>query len=403
MQLQIQPNALQGVLNQQQIEDATTILRSCVHCGFCLATCPTYRLLGSELDSPRGRIYQIKQLLEGSRATAATQQHLDRCLSCRNCETTCPSGIHFSDLLTIGRTLTEQQVERPWSQRLTIALMRHLIPYRRRITPLLRLGQRFGIPLAREGASLPLPSITTQPAPSHSTVILFQGCVQKGLAPSTNRALKQLLRQLGFEVQQPKKEGCCGALSHHLSAARQSHRLIKRNIELWRPLVEQGAKIVVAASGCGAMVSEYGDLLKDDPEYDTAAALISAATVDPATLLLPYLQQLKTVPEAPRQIAYHPPCSQQHKLHSDHDVERLLREIGIELLPVENRHLCCGAAGSYSILQREISTKLRTEKLEALQRQSPALIATANIGCQHHLQQRAQVPVIHWLELLTTR
>ncbi len=405
MQLNIQRSTLQHLLSDSQIDEAESILRNCVHCGFCLATCPTYQLLGSELDSPRGRIYQIKQLMEGASATAATQEHLDRCLTCRNCETTCPSGIRFSDLLSIGRSITEKQVRRPWRQRLTIQLLRHTVPYRNRIQPLLRLGQLLRIPLAKRADSI-APVISDQrnrsTQDSNTSVILFQGCVQDGMAPSTNQALKQLLLQLGFHIEQPEKERCCGALSHHLSASEQSLRLIRQNIDLWLPLVKSGTKIVVAASGCGAMVAEYGDLMKDDPDYAEAAQQISEAVVDPANLLLPYLNQLQLKQHVPKRIAYHPPCTQQHKLHTDHAVERLLEAIGVQLLPVANRHLCCGAAGSYSILQQDLAQQLRSNKLEALQQQQPELIATANIGCQHHLQQEAAVPVVHWVELVTT-
>jgi glycolate oxidase iron-sulfur subunit len=405
MQLQIQRRALQPLLSNPQIDEAESILRSCVHCGFCLATCPTYQLLGSELDSPRGRVYQIKQLLEGQHATAATQQHLDRCLTCRNCESTCPSGIRFGNLLAIGRSVVEQQVRRPWRQWLTIQLLRHLIPYRRRITPLLHLGQLLRIPLARQAASVGPATATSTDAPRPAVsnrIILFQGCVQNGLAPVTNQALRQLLQRLGFTIEQPRKEGCCGALSHHLSASQQSLRLIRNNINQWLPLVESGARIVVAASGCGAMVSEYGELLQEDPEYAEAAARISRAVVDPANLLLPYLNQLRLREGVPRRIAYHPPCSQQHKLRSDQAVEQLLAAIGVERLAVADRHLCCGAAGSYAILQRGIADQLRRNKLEALQQPEPELIATANIGCQHHLQQATATPVIHWVELVTT-
>lgn len=402
MQLNTQRTALQPHLSEHQIDDAESILRNCVHCGFCLATCPTYQLLGSELDSPRGRVYQIKQLIEGNQATRATLEHLDRCLTCRNCETTCPSGIRFGDLISIGRTIASQQVKRPLHQALLAQLLRHTVPYRRRIKPLLKLGQLLKLPVAKKAAAVAPATVgSTTTAEGTTRIILFQGCVQDGLAPSTNRALETLFKQLGFQIDQPKQEGCCGALSHHLSAEQQSLRLIKNNIDLWLPLVQAGSKIVVAASGCGAMVTEYGDLLQHDAHYAEAAALISSAVVDPAELLLSHLNQLQLKPSSPKQVAYHPPCSQQHKLRTDNSVEQLLRSVGLELLPVKDRHLCCGAAGSYAILQRELSQQLSSRKLDALEQHQPELIATANIGCQHHLQQATETPVVHWVELIT--
>lgn len=403
MQLKTQHSALQPLLSDHQIADAESILRSCVHCGFCLATCPTYQLLGSELDSPRGRVYQIKQLIEGTQATPATLQHLDRCLTCRNCETTCPSGIRYGDLLSIGRTVANQQVKRPLFQSFIVSLLRHTVPYRRRINPLLKLGQLLKLPGTKIAASLPPSPSQVSAAVDGTRVILFQGCVQDGLAPSTNQALETLFHQLGFQIDQPKQEGCCGALPHHLSAEQQSLHLVKQNIDLWLPLVDTGSKIVIAASGCGAMVTEYGDLLQHDTDYAEAAARISKAVIDPADLLLSHLNQLQLKESSPKQITYHPPCTQQHKLRSDNSVERLLHTLGIELLPVRDRHLCCGAAGTYSILQKEISQQLRSRKLDALEQEHPELIATANIGCQHHLQQATQTPVVHWVELITTR
>jgi len=267
--------------------------------------------------------------------------------------------------------------------------------------PFFRLGQWLQIPLAKTLPTLPF---TPPPAPLSTEeaghLIFFEGCVQNGLAPSTNQALKQLLQQLGYTIHQPSTERCCGALSHHMADPDSAEPRVDQNIRDWLPLVEQQqAKIVVAASGCGSMIQEYGQLRPEDP----AAQKVSEAVVDPAELLLPYLEKLRARPESPKRVAYHPPCSQQHGLRTDHVVEQLLQELGFELQPVAERHLCCGAAGSYSILQSEISNQLRKNKLHQLEAHRPELIATANIGCQHHLQQASATPVIHWVELLETR
>ncbi len=399
MQLQLQTSHLHSLLTPEEIQRAEKILRSCVHCGFCLATCPTYQLLGSELDSPRGRIYQVKQLLEGESATRITQQHLDRCLSCRNCETTCPSGIRFSELLDIGRLITERTVSRPQRERLLRKLISTLVPERKRISTLIRLGQIFKLPLARR---LPTtltrqPVLPPKPSPNGSHLILFQGCVQEGLSPSTNRQLRQLLSQLGYTIHTPQGEGCCGALSHHLSQQQDALQQMRNNVATWLPLIEQHqARIVIAASGCGSMIQQYQKILPEEGN----ATKISESVVDPVELLQEHAPQLSRHPSGPQRIVYHPPCSQQHGLHTDSTVESLLQKLGFELQPVGDRHLCCGAAGSYSILQPGLSDQLRERKLEQLQHASPEMIVTANIGCQHHLQQKSAVPVIHWVELL---
>lgn len=400
MHTQTNTASLQSLLNPQQIDRAEEILRSCVHCGFCLATCPTYQLLGSELDSPRGRIYQIKQLMEGATPTRITQQHLDRCLTCRNCETTCPSGIRFSELLDIGRQITERSVRRPMGEQLLRNLLNRLIPSRWN-SSIFRLGQWLQIPLAKKLPTLPLRNPATLSATEEAGhLIFFEGCVQNGLAPATNQVLKQILQQLGYTIHQPETAGCCGALSHHMTRPDAAEPLVDQNIRHWLPLIEQHqAKIVIAASGCGSMVQEYDQIRPDNP----AAKQVSEAVVDPAELLLPYLKKLAARPESPKSIAYHPPCSQQHGLRTDSIVEQLLQKLDFKLQPVADRHLCCGAAGSYSILQSEISNQLRKNKLERLEAQQPEMIATANIGCQHHLQQDSSVPVVHWIELLEVK
>ena len=404
MQTKLDSNLLRQNLSDATINAADSILRNCVHCGFCLATCPTYQLLGSELDSPRGRIYQIKHLMEGATATAITQQHLDRCLGCRNCETTCPSGVQYTKLLESGKRLTDSSVHRSWKQQILRAMLRAIVPYRRRNALLIKIGQWLRVPLAAQSyAELPtdynLPPVIN---PTKPTIILFRGCVQDGLAPSTNQALKQLLTQLGFDIKQPNKEGCCGALTHHDQGIKKATPFIQQNLEQWRPwLQDKTSRIVVAASGCGLMVKEYHELMQEDPDYLSLAEQASRATADPAELLLPYLDQLKAKEGSPKRITYHPPCTQQHGLKTDGAVEQILRAVGFELLPITDRHLCCGAAGSYAIFQPKIANQLRNNKLQQLEKREPERIVTANIGCQHHLQQGSEIPVVHWVELIS--
>ncbi len=383
--------------------EADRVLRSCVHCGFCNATCPTYQLLGDELDGPRGRIYQIKQILEGTPAAASIRTHLDRCLTCRNCETTCPSGVDYHRLLDIGRTLVEQQLERPWHERVLRYALLRVLPYRRRFAPLLRLG-RLVRPLlpAAVKAHVPLARATgARPAALRARrVILLEGCVQPALAPQINAATVRVLDRLGVGVVTGAEAGCCGALPWHLTDNARALAMARTNVDAWWPLMQAGAEaIVINASGCAPMVKDYGHLLRDDPVYADKAAQVSAlardagefvATLDPAPLKNAGGQR----------IAFHAPCTLQHGQRLAGVVERLLGGLGFELTPVADPHLCCGAAGTYSLLQPAISRRLRDAKCSALQQGSPTLIATANIGCMLHLDEGTAVPVVHWLELL---
>lgn len=383
-------------------DEAERILRRCVHCGMCTATCPTYQLLGDELDGPRGRIYMIKQVLEGADPGVTTQLHLDRCLTCRSCETTCPSGVEYGRLLDIGRSVVAQKSSRPFAQQLIRRLLRLVIPFRNRFTPLLRLGQgmrpvlpgrvKTMVPVKRRAGAWP--------APRHArTMLVLDGCVQPAIAPNINAATAQVLDRLGISLL-AADDGCCGAVSHHLDETEEAKQFIRRNIDAWWPFIEQGAEaIVMTASGCGAMVKEYGHLLKDDQNYGDKAARVAALTKDISEVLAAQDLVALKLSTRPR-VAFHAPCTLQHGQRIRGVVEKILADVGCELTEVPDAHLCCGSAGTYSILQPEISGRLKTDKLDALQSGDPECIATANIGCLTQLESGAKVPVRHWIELL---
>ncbi len=385
-------------------KEAERILRKCVHCGFCNATCPTYQLLGDELDGPRGRIYLMKQMLEGEQVSQKSQLHLDRCLTCLNCESTCPSGVEYGKLLDIGRLLTDQRVPRPIAERVKRRLLRWLLPYPGRFTPLLRLSQ-FLKPLLPAPIKTRIPSnVKAEPPPTarhDRRMLILDGCVQSALTPTTNSAAVEVLDRCGISVVNAKGAGCCGALSHHLGATDEAHKFMKRNIDAWWPQIEQGAQgIITTASGCGLFVKQYNDHLNEDPAYRDKAARVSALTRDIAEVLpLQDINRLKS--SDTKKIAFHPPCTLQHGQKLKGQVETILSKAGFELVSIRDSHLCCGSAGTYSILQADLSQRLLRDKLNNLQAQSPELIATANIGCQLHLQSRAEVPVVHWIELFS--
>lgn len=387
-----------------QGREADAILRSCVHCGFCTATCPTYQLLGDELDSPRGRIYLIKQALEGQAVSRKTQQHLDRCLTCRACETTCPSGVRYGRLVDIGREVVETKVSRSLWEQLTRAALRMLLPYPRRFAPLLRLGQIFSpfLPSSLKRSIPPQAKTRSWPTASHSRkMLILEGCVQPALAPEINASTAWVLDRLGISLVRAPQGGCCGAISHHLSAPQSALDFMRQNIDAWWPQVEAGAEaIVVTASGCGAMIKEYGILLAEDPAYAAKAARIAEITRDIGEILAQEDRSALTPsPHVPRRIAFQSPCTLQHGQQLDGLVERLLREAGFELTEVPDAHLCCGSAGTYSLLQRDLSQRLLVNKLAALAHGHPQLIATANIGCLTHLQTQSPLPVKHWITL----
>jgi len=384
---------------------ADAILRKCVHCGFCTATCPTYQLMGDELDGPRGRIYLIKQVLEGVTPTAHTRLHLDRCLTCRSCETTCPSGVRYSRLLEIGRTQVEALAPRPWSERAQRAMLRAVLPYPGRFGALLGLGRALRPLLpVRLRRKIPRRQAAGQwPEPRHARrMLLLGGCVQPAIAPRINAAGARVLERLGISLLHEPRGGCCGAVSYHLSAHAEGLTFMRRNIDAWWPYIEDGAEaIVITASACAAMVKEYGELLADDPRYAERARRVSELTRDLSEVLAGEdLQSLAHAGEPARRIAFHSPCTLQHAQPLGGKVEDILARTGFTLTRVPDPHLCCGSAGTYSILQADISQRLLKRKLDALQGDAPELIATANIGCMVHLQSASEIPVLHWIELL---
>lgn len=383
--------------------EAERILRACVHCGFCTATCPTYQLRGDELDGPRGRIYLIKQMLEGEQVSRRTQQHLDRCLTCRSCETTCPSGVQYNRLVDIGRELVEQQVERPGLERLHRWLLRKLLPYPRRFGVLLSLGQWLR-PLLPQMIKRKVPvrqAVLERPEPGHKRrMLVLEGCAQSTAAPNTNRAAARVLDRLGISLIVPQGQGCCGAVSQHLAAADEAKLFMRRNIDAWWPHIEEGAEaILVSASGCGVQVKDYGHLLKDDPDYALKAARVSELARDLSEVTAAENLDALQV-NRDRRIAFHSPCTLQHGQQLNGVVEEILQRVGFTLAEVADAHLCCGSAGTYSILQPELSQQLLQNKLRHLGADAPELIATANVGCQLHLASGADVPVMHWIELL---
>jgi glycolate oxidase iron-sulfur subunit len=382
--------------------EADAILRACVHCGFCSATCPTYQLLGDELDGPRGRIYLIKQVLEGHAPTARTQLHLDRCLTCRACETTCPSGVKYGRLADIGRRIVDERVPRALFDRLQRWGLRTVLPYTSRFATLLGLGRaaRPLLPSKLKRSIISVESAGAWSAARHSRrMLVLDGCVQPALAPAINAAAARVLDHLGISLVQTPGTGCCGAVSYHLTAQDEGLDFMRRLIDAWWPHIEAGAEaIVMTASGCGAMVKEYGHLLRGDPAYAEKATRVAAMTRDIGEILAD--ADLSTLSCRRRRVAFQSPCTLQHGQQLNGVVERVLGRLGFELTPVPDAHLCCGSAGTYSILQERLSQRLLANKLKALTSDGPDLIATANIGCLAHLKSRAEIPVVHWIELL---
>lgn len=386
-----------------EMNEAEDILRACVHCGFCTATCPTYQHFGDERDGPRGRIYLIKQLLETNEVTEKTQQHLDRCLTCRSCESTCPSGVKYGRLVDIGRGIVEEKLDRPLPDKTVRFLLRKILPYPKRFGFLLFWGQLFR-PLLWGKLKAKVPpkkQASPWPANSHNRKMLaLAGCAQSITTPNTNAATARVLDKLGITLVEAPEAGCCGAVDYHLAAHDDGLNAMRRNIDAWWPAIEAGAEaIVMTASGCGAMVKEYGELLAGDPVYADKAHKVTELTKDISEVLAQEdLSVLDIKTDTPT--AYHCPCTLQHGQQLKGGVEEILEKAGVPLTKTKDKHLCCGSAGTYSILQAGTSQQLLDNKLNALMGDNPEQIVTANVGCQMHLETKASVPVKHWVELL---
>ena len=390
-------------------KEADRILRKCVHCGFCSATCPTYQLKGDELDGPRGRIYLIKNLLEGNEASKETQTHLDRCLTCRACETTCPSGVEYGHLLDIGRQISEREIPRTLLDQSNRYFLGKIIPDRKLFSGLLKIGQFFRSVLPQNLAkNIPEKNEVNDKWPSSKherKMLILEGCAQPSLTPSTNIATAKVLDALGISLIRESEAGCCGAVNQHLSQTGDALKHIRRNIDAWWPRIEADVEaIVITASGCGTMVKDYGYLLRNDPVYVEKAKQVSELCFDLVEIVEKEdLSLLKLKKNDQGKIVYQSPCNLQHGQKLSGRVESLLNKFSYELSPVKDSHLCCGSAGTYSILQSEMADQLRENKLKNLMADQPDIILTANIGCQQFLQQKTDLPVMHWIELIERR
>ena len=391
--------------------DAEAILRKCVHCGFCTATCPTYQLLGDELDGPRGRIYLIKQVLEGETPTRKTQLHLDRCLTCRNCETTCPSGVQYGHLVDIGRKIVDAKVPRATGEKALRWTLKEGLPSPL-FGPAMKLGQAVR-GLLPESLKAKVPA--RQPAgawptrPHARQMLMLAGCVQPAMMPNINAATARVLDAAGIQAVVAPQAGCCGAVRFHLNDQQGGKAQMRANIDAWWPHVQASPggsagveAIVMNASGCGVTVKDYGHILKDDPAYAAKAARISALTKDLSELLPELTAALQgKVRGSAAQVAFHPPCTLQHGQQLRGGVEQHLGALGFNIRVATNEpHLCCGSAGTYSVLQPELAYQLRDRKLAHLGAMAPEVIVSANIGCITHLQSGTATPVRHWVELL---
>jgi glycolate oxidase iron-sulfur subunit len=405
MQTTLSPE-YQGTADGQAAE---AILRKCVHCGFCTATCPTYQLLGDELDGPRGRIYLMKQVLEGAEPTRKTQMHLDRCLTCRNCETTCPSGVQYGHLVDIGRKLVDAKVPRPLGEKALRWALKEGLPSPL-FAPAMKMGQlvrellpaklQAKVPATQDRSSWPM-------ATHNRKVLMLSGCVQPAMMPNINFATARVLDAAGIQTVVAKGEGCCGAVKFHLNDQEGGKAHMRNNIDAWWPHIEadNGAgveAIVMNASGCGVTVKDYGHILADDPLYAAKAKRVSELTRDLSELLPSLVPALQ--PKLMRKsgkLAYHPPCTLQHGQQLKGGVEATLTALGFDIQAAcRDAHLCCGSAGTYSVLNPEIATKLRDRKLDVLAEVKAATIVSANIGCITHLQSGTATPVRHWVEVL---
>ena len=406
----MQTNLAPEYQNTPDGQAAEAILRKCVHCGFCTATCPTYQLLGDELDGPRGRIYLVKQVLEGQPPTRATQMHLDRCLTCRNCETTCPSGVDYGHLVDIGRKLVDAKVPRPIGEKAIRWALKEGLPSPL-FAPAMKLGQlvRPLLPGSLQNKVPPKQDAGVWPRRSHSRkVLILAGCAQPSMRPNIDAATARVLDAVGIQSVVVPKSGCCGAVKFHLNDQDGGKEQMRANIDAWWPLIAPGCgsgveALVMNASGCGVTVKEYGHILQGDPAYAAKAARVSELTRDLSELLpelVPALCGKLNAATRPN-LVFHPPCTLQHGQKLRGGVEQYLAELGFAVrLSTYEAHLCCGSAGTYSVLNPEISYQLRDRKLQNLQPAAAEVIISANMGCISHLQSGTSTPVRHWIEVL---
>ena len=397
----MQTNIEHNFLKSENGQLADKILRNCVHCGFCTATCPTYQILGDELDGPRGRIYQIKDMLEGAAVTKDTLLHLDRCLTCRACETTCPSGVEYGHLLEIGRSEVERRVKRSLAQRILRAVLLSTLPFPNRFNTLLKLGQLFrpALPNALKKQIPKKVKLAELSLKIHKRkMLILDGCVQPSLSPEINHATRQVLNALDIEL--ISFSGCCGAINQHLSDEKNALTTIKNNIDRLISQFDNGLEgIVMTASGCGAMFKDYPHLLRNDESYREKAKLVADKTFDLTQVI--NAEELKTKLNVTQEnIAVHTPCTLQHAQKLPMNIEAIFSSCGYQLSSIKDKHLCCGSAGTYSITQPKLSEQLREQRLRGLMVAQPDLIVTANIGCLHHLNAGSTVPVRHWIEII---
>ena len=367
-------------------DKASQIIESCVHCGFCLATCPTYQILGDELDSPRGRIYLIKSALEQNQFSQKSLSHMDRCLTCRSCETTCPSGVKYGQLLEIGREMMEPK--RGKLQSLYRYIVRKTLS-----TPLLFKPAGYFLRHSK------IYSKAIKPKTINSSVLLMGGCVQPSLAPNINHNIKNILAKLNIEVLESSQSECCGALDQHLAASSDAMKKVKRNIDNWISKLDSGVEVIISsASGCGVMIKDYPNLFDSSDPYYKKALQVSSKTKDIAEFLVN--QDLSSLKLKELNIAYHEPCTMQHGQKLGGLVESILSEFGYIKKQIKDSHICCGSAGTYSIFETKIANQLRSNKIDNLNASEPKMIVTSNIGCLMHLQKGSSIPVKHWVELL---
>ncbi|WP_230531224.1 glycolate oxidase subunit GlcF [Microvirga roseola] len=421
----MQTNFTPDQLRDPAMAASEKILRTCVHCGFCTATCPTYLLLGDELDSPRGRIYLIKDMLEsGKPASPEVVKHIDRCLSCLSCMTTCPSGVHYMHLVDHARAYIEATYTRPWHDRLLRSVLATILPHPGRfrfaigaamlakpfkglIGALPFLGTRLSAMIDLAPARVPARSPFDTPGTfkgegeRRGRVAILSGCAQPVLKPGFNEAAIRLLNRHGIEVVLPKGEGCCGALVHHMGRDEESHAFAKRNIDAWIAELDGGGldAIIITASGCGTTIKDYGFMFREDPDYAEKAARVSAIAKD-VTEYVTTLDLMEPVRETDLVVAYHSACSMQHGQAIRTEPKTLLKKVGFTVKDVPEGHICCGSAGTYNLLQPEIAGQLRARKVANIERTKPDLIATGNIGCMTQIGKGTQIPIVHTVELL---